>query len=381
MVTVTTTPPLEGTALQSLVVDIRALAIRALKRMYRPDQRVFAFCLRRTPAGDVLEGISNRYTAITLIGLHDEPAETAGEILGEANPADLCGRLIEEAQRAEDIGEVALTLWAAWLMSHPRAGAALDRLRAMDPVQCSCPTVELAWCLTSLTVPGSDVGDRGLAERIAGRLLASYHKDTGLFAHYPAGANVSAVRAHVCCYADLVYPIQALSYYHRVTNNADAIAAARRSGQRMRELQGSAGQWWWHYDIRTGHVVEGYPVYAVHQDAMGPMALFALEEAGGDAHHNAIRKSLEWLVHPPEIDGSLLDRPSDVIWRKVARREPNKLTRKLQATASRVHPSLRVPGVDQLFPPCAIDWESRPYHMGWLLHAFSAGRTARLLGA
>jgi len=28
--------------------------------------------------------------------------------------------------------------------------------------------------------------------------------------------------------------------------------------------QGAAGQWWWHYDSRTGGVVEGYP-----QDTQG----------------------------------------------------------------------------------------------------------------
>ena len=33
------------------------------------------------------------------------------------------------------------------------------------------------------------------------------------------------------------------------------------------------GQWWWHYDVRDGSVVERYPVYSVHQHAMAPMAL------------------------------------------------------------------------------------------------------------
>jgi hypothetical protein len=77
----------------------------------------------------------------------------------------------------------------------------------------------------------------------------------------------------------------------------------------------------------------------------------------------------------PEIGGSLIDRTAGVIWRKVARREPGKLTRGLQAAASRLHPAARLLGMDRLFPPTVIDWESRPYHLGWLLYAWPKGRT------
>ena len=58
------------------------------------------------------------------------------------------------------------------------------------------------------------------------------------------------------------------------------------------ELQGPDGQWWWHYDTRTGKVVEGYPVYSVHQDSMAPMALLDLEDAGGPQHSEAITRGL-----------------------------------------------------------------------------------------
>jgi hypothetical protein len=146
----------------------------------------------------------------------------------------------------------------------------------------------------------------------------------------------------------------------------------------MCRLQGADGQWWWHYDARTGRIVEKYPVYSVHQDAMGPMALFALENAGGPGHDEAVERSLHWLFEPTEINESLVDARVELIWRKVARREPNKLSRTAQALASRVHSALRVPGVDAIFPPESVDFESRPYHMAWLLHAWSAERVGRL---
>jgi hypothetical protein len=84
------------------------------------------------------------------------------------------------------------------------------------------------------------------------------------------------------------------------------------------------------------------------------------------------------LASSPELrGGSLVDRAAGLIWRKVARREPGKLTRYAQAVASGLHPRLRLPLADALFPPGTIDYEDRPYHLGWVLHAFPADRAAR----
>jgi hypothetical protein len=370
------TPP-NAQRVSEAIVDMRDLAIRALRRMYLQDQGLYAFCLRRTDQGDRLEGISRRYTAIVLLALADEAPDVVAQALPTADPHDLCGRLIDHTDRADDIGEVALTLWAARAFNHPGVDRVHQRLAAMDPVNCSSPTVEVAWALTSLVVRDECV-DRPLADAVANRLMSSFDRRADLFPHWPIGAAASAMRAHVACFADLVYPIQALSYYYRATQDQNALALAQRCARRMCELQGEQGQWWWHYDARTGHVLERFPVYAVHQDAMAPMALFALQDACGEDHTPAVIKGVEWLLEAPEISGSLIDRAADVIWRKVARHEPGKMARSVQAAASRVHPALRVPGVDLVFPPGSIDYESRPYHMGWLLHAFSGPRATGL---
>lgn len=369
-------------AVEATIVDWRSRAVRALKRMFLPEQGVYAFRLRRGPDGqgqaDQLEGVSYRYTAIVLLALVDESEQVRAEALPGASPEAVCDRLIAHADVTEDLGEVALTLWAARRLEHPRAEQVLKRLVAMEPMKRFDPTVETSWALTSLVVPGRVATDPGLAEAFAHRLLATGDTRTGLFAHWPAGAKVPALRGHVCCFADMVYPVQALSYYYQASGRADARDAALRCGERMCALQGPAGQWWWHFDIRTGRVVEKYPVYAVHQDAMAPMALFALQEACGGDYREAIRRGVEWLVQPVERAPALVDPGADVIWRKVCRREPGKLVRGLQAGLSAVQSSLRVPAVDAFFPPTAADWETRPYHMGWLLHAWSGDWPARL---
>ena len=138
----------------------------------------------------------------------------------------------------------------------------------------------------------------------------------------------------------------------------------------MCQLQGADGQWWWHFDIRTGKVVERYPVYSVHQYSMAPMALFALAKACGQVHSELIEKGLSWLSNPPEIAESLIDTERNVIWRKVARRESRRLVRGLQAAACRLHQAMRIPAVNSIIPPISVDYETRPYHMGWILHAW-----------
>jgi len=352
---------------------MRAIAIRSLARMYRPAEGLFVFHLRKTPEGAVVaEGLSRRYTAITLIGLAGEAPEAISSVLGGHDIRAVCGGLVSDVARETNLGNVALTLWAGHAVGDPDRGRAVSRILELHPDQQVYPTVEVAWVLAALSLD-REAAASDLRDRVARRLIASFNKEAGIFPHV-LGAS-GGLRGHVACFADLVYPIHALSLYHRATGDPEALAAAKRCAEQICRVQGPAGQWWWHYDYRTGRVIEGYPVYAVHQDAMAPLALFAVEETSGEDFSRATRRGLDWLVRSPELDGaSLIDEGADVIWRKVARHEPGKLARALQAVASRVHPSLRTPGVDLLFRPGWIDHETRPYHMGWLLYAFPPAR-------
>ena len=355
-----------------IVRQLRSIAVYALARMYRPEEQLFAFTLRKSGDAEVLEGVSRRYTATALIGLANEDQSVVGEVLGSQSREDVCGRLIADLGESRELGEVALTAWAARMLHHPDAHKAVEALRRMDPSSGVHPTVEYSWALTALSIAGSDATDMALAERIANDLMGSFRQESGIFPHGPAGRGLTALRSHISCFADFVYPIQALSHYHRATGDVRAAEAATACAENMCRLQGPAGQWWWHFDVRTGRVVERYPVYAVHQDSMAPMALFALADGCGRDHSESIKKGLHWLYNPAEITGHLVDTERNVIWRKVARREPAKLARTLQATASRIHSTLRLPAVDVVFPPAEIDYETRPYHMAWIFHAWSA---------
>jgi hypothetical protein len=364
--------------MRKMILEMRAMALRALQRMYRREEKLFAFRVRRTHDGDILEGVSRRYTAIALLGLLDEPYEVILKVLAGQSIQEIVDCLIRDVQETDDLGEVALTLWLARRIHHPQTTRIFTRLREMDPVGRSWPTVELAWLLLALVAESDEVTDEMTTDMLARQLMLAFNRNSGLFPHRPDCRRSMKLRSHVACFADQVYPIQAMAEYSRARGNQEALEYACLCGQRICDMQGDEGQWWWHYDVRTGSIVEGYPVYAVHQDAMAPMALFALQEVSGMDYTRWIDRGISWLIHPPETKRSLIDGDADLIWRKIARHEPNRLVRGMQAISSRIHPALRIPGVNLIFRPGRVDYESRPYHMGWLLQAWPDRRTAQL---
>ena len=353
-------------ALDDFIRHLRGIAVQALARMYDRNRKRFVFRLRRCAESVSAEGLSHRYTAIALIGLAGEDEEAIKEVTGHRDCESVCRGLIDDAGDATNLGDVAVTLWAATVIGLP-AESLTQKLKAMQPDVNPFPTVELSWTLQALCLSGEN--QDGLLQPLARRLLSAFNADAGMFPHL-IGEKSPGPRSHVSCFADTVYPIQALASYHERTGDPAALKAATRCAEQICRIQGPHGQWWWHYDNRTGDVIEPYPVYAVHQDAMAPMALLALKQSGGPDFDHAIRRGVEWLNHSPEIDASLVDEGQNLIWRKVARKEPSKLSRYAQAAAARVHPSARVPGLDILFPPVAVDFETRPYHMGWILWAW-----------
>ena len=352
------------------IAELRAMSLRALQGMFVPEKRLFVHHARRAGAGARYEGLSHRYTAMTLLGLvHEREADSRGVLAGLSADVVL-DRLLADAPTMNNMGDLACIVWAALRWGREDARDAIERLSGLFRAASHYETVELSWAVTALSV--AECGYEKLRDDTAGALMQAFEPRSDL---YPHVSGVGGMRAHVACFADLVYPIVALSQFYRATGDGAALQQAERCAARMCAGVGPAGQWWWHHDVRTGAVLEPYPVYAVHQDAMAPMALFALASAGGSDHDEHVELGLDWLRSAPELEGaSLIDPGHGLIWRKVARREPRKLTRRVQAAAASLHPALRLPWVDTLFPAGAIDWECRPYHLGWILYAWPRDR-------
>jgi hypothetical protein len=143
--------------------------------------------------------------------------------------------------------------------------------------------------------------------------------------------------------------------------------AALQCGRGLCQAQGPSGQWWWHYDSLTGRVLEGYPVFSVHQHAMGPMTLFALGEAAHCDFTPWIYRGLKWLNAENELGFNMEDQSAQVIWR-CQYMPTSHVTTYLRAAFNLVSEDRPYEARKDL----KVLFECRPYELGWLLYAFAA---------
>jgi hypothetical protein len=353
----------------ALVQRLLSLAVQALPQAQVDGEFAFTLAGTRGPGGGWQlhrSGTSPRYGTITALGLLRMPEERQREVISDKTGWDLVGRLAKRLDEETSRGDVALLCWAAAEAEHAELPHALERLAEVDRQDGPVDVVAAAWVVAALVAARrhADVEQHLAAAR--NRLLAA--RDT-VYPHVISGTR-PWYRSHVGCFADQVYPVQALARLHRSADDPQALAAADAVAAAICRAQGKAGQWWWHYDSRTGEVVEGYPVYSVHQHAMAPMALLDLADAGGQRHLEAICRGLRWLTKPPETSEELVLAEPPVTWRKVGRSDRRKIVRGVRAASTRLHPGMRLPWLDHMFRPGAVDYECRPYELGWLLLAW-----------
>ena len=350
-----------------LLEQLLSIAIARLAGQYVDGEFVFTTIGEPTPAGGWQlrdSGLSLRYAAIAALGLLRLPEAEQRSVLAGHTGQDLVGLLAKKLDDITGVGDVALVCWAAAAAGHSELPHAVTRLGQLDRQAGPVDVVSASWVVSALVAAR---GQADVEEHLAvarRRLLAA--PGAGAYPHV-IGGGTPWYRSHVGSFADQVYPVQALARLHHSSADPEALATANKIARVICAAQGAGGQWWWHYDSRTGGVVEGYPVYTVHQHAMAPMALLDLADAGGDTHLDEVCRGLRWLAGPPEADVRLvLDEPP-ITWRKVARADHRKLVRGLRAVATRLSPGFRVQLLDRVYPPRSVDHECRPYELGWLL--------------
>ncbi|PYX70356.1 MAG: hypothetical protein DMG78_19165, partial [Acidobacteria bacterium] len=167
--------PSEST--QATVSRLVDLATRGLVPMLDERTRLFCYRLNGEGGGIVREGLSPRYTAITLMGLHRlEQSGTQSPI--EIRP--VLEGLLSGTDWVDNIGDLGLLVWLCAQLAPGRLEEldariglrnALQRYRDAEKGQ----TMELAWFLTGLcywglALPVHLAGLKALALDVYGRL-------------------------------------------------------------------------------------------------------------------------------------------------------------------------------------------------------------------
>lgn len=392
------------------------LSFTGLRNMLGADGDVFcfrAFADAANPSGLRLEGTSERYSAMSLIGLARQAA------LGRHPDFDtgpIADRLHGWAASAAALGDAGLVLWAEVLREDPRAeDTAAAMLRRRDEPFAKdhdLPSMETGFLLIGLAeavregVGGATVAT--LAADVAGRLTGNQHPITGLFSFGRRLRRKNLHRARMDwrlgSFASQVYPTMGFAALACAIGDATSRDVALLCADRLCQLQGDEGQWWWVYSphrIPASGPAVRYPVYTVHQDAMGPMALctagFAAREdcdpiagkpgaakpgaakpgagkpSAEQRYGAAIERSLAWFDDRPECaTAELIDDRRGAVWRAVQHDDPD-TTERLglsRRELARMGRTAWLSSVDKrplsggfVCPEC------RPYHLGWILLA------------
>jgi len=360
-------------------------ALDGLPKMFLSEESVFCEIAQADSRQNlILSGLSLRYTAMSLIGL------TLQETLGRSTglPLDkISDRLVAWCDEEISLGDVGLALWSLALRDDPRidkvARILIARTASLQEGNISYSSMGLGWLLTGLSIAiQRQLGPpelSQLAERVYGQLMKSRSQESGLFSLATPSMRknifIGRMNAKLGSFASQVYPVIGLSYYSKAQNHPAALPIAQRNVDQLCRVQGEQGQWWWIYRVKDSQPVVRYPVYSVHQDAMGPMALLAARLAGVESENLlvAVEKSLRWMQDRDELaEESLIDREKSVVWRAIQRDDPSRTGGFGLGVCERLrmHRSSWLGGSDtREFTKGYVCRECRPYHLGWILYA------------
>jgi hypothetical protein len=355
--------------------------------MYQGEHLRFCHTIHRDAPHNRIP--SFRYTAITLLGLN--AAIRSG--ISVTFPVDsICSDLATRAAEEPDLGNKGLALWAALKLRSVASDKGLHAILGHDGFVTTrneghVRSTELAWAVYSLAMAWSDMNIQGGA--LLGRdrksevkkrldeglklLRSQRNATTGLFqcAGIPAGNSLlrDKLKTTSGFFDSQVYGAMALAQCSNALERPELLAEAHQTLKAVLERQGRNGEWPWHYDVRTGAIIDPYPVFSVHQDGMGPMLLLDVGEDLGIDLQEPVELSLRWIFGNNEINTSMIDREVGMIWRGLGRRG----VREYILQANRVlhyHGLSSAARLLNAIPGTAVIYECRPYHLGWLLYAF-----------
>lgn len=344
-------------------------------------------------------GTSITYSLITWLGLSSAfPIEVVQHSTHWRTAQDRLSGLLLNQPEAFSLGDLGLLLCLSSRADAQWTGRALEiSASRWEREKKQLDSMQLSWLLMGL-IEARDQRTvsnvHSLLEKTFASLLGCYNASAHLFAFERFRGNFLYYRRpyrHVLgSFASQAYPLLALSTYIKAFPNHTLTRILKQCADRVCELQGPQGEWWWIYDVRHSRVIQDFPVYSVHQDGMAPMALLSTMEVLDDAKFlEPISRGLRYLFEyrEPRSGEGFINATQDRIWRAVVRDLPGEDPADLPFGLSRL----------EFEKITSVGWrgflkrrreipnhgfrllkETRPYCPGWILFAYALA--SRLFG-
>jgi hypothetical protein len=358
--------------------ELAGIALRALPQMY--DESSGLFSQKALPQGGRLvnRGENAYYSAASVVGILTQPEVSPDAVVPVGKALDALHAACEADHGAPLLST---TLWAGAIAGDQRSPGLVGALERSLVVE-GAESAALGQVLRGLTAGAEafpEVRDAALdlAGRCAAELLDRHSARARVFRampRRPSGLRTT-LGARITSFASQVYPLLGLASLHAFRGEAPP-PALRQTAEHLVEAQGPLGQWWWLYAPSTATVLEGYPVYSVHQDGMAFMGLVPVEQLGEGSYRDALTLGVEWLDERNELSLSLVDEQPPFICRNIQRvgsdaDAPFGISRSnfYRTVARSLRPgsvSGRTVAAREELEPLR---ECRSYHLGWLLYA------------
>lgn len=371
--------------------ELSGLSYRMLDRMlYTSGPHAGLHCFRALPeaSGQLRKDKESlRYSLIAWIGL----IAAKGVSVTEGDDWRMARKQFSEVLGSNPervtLGELGLLVWLGHLAGGDWIQAAVSQAsQAHRDGGEQTDTLEIGWLLTGLLMHYTSTGEKSpLIEPLVQLIKRCYSPASGLFTFRPyrhSRIYTSTRYRHVLgSFASQVYSLFALASYLLSFSDPEAAEMIERCSDRICDLQGPNGEWWWIYDTRNGSIAMDFPVYSVHQDSMGPMALLRVMQAlkrKPAKYVAAISKGLEYLFEycGESAADRFIDTEYSAVWRALVRDVPGEDPALMPFGLSKMErdqlfrkgwpaPFRREKDLSAL--PQRILREARPYCPGWIL--------------
>lgn len=349
--------------------QLNALALRGLVGMFNVERKLFCHRIERRRTGLSRHGLSHRYSAMALLGLQ-QLQEMEPHLPIEIDAA--VASVLDDVSWIEGVGDFGLALWLASQCMPQRIEMLL---RKMQPDVCldeftdarQGKTMELSWFLTGLCKASRATADSCFAlEDVSAktfRRLDENRTECGLFRHLCNDSWSGGLRGPIGTLADQTFSIYAMTLFAATFGIEEPLESAFECAQMLCSLQGHLGQWWWLYNAEKGKILSRYPVFAMQQHGLVPLALGKLQEASGGRFEAYIERGARWIYGVNELSEDLRCSSRSLIWRGILPRS------KYAQYVAVARGFLGWPSLEM--PPAALRvvYESRPFELGLILYS------------